>query len=158
MGNWWDGLIAPFAPAPISGYDFGDKVPPGGWNGNGSDYGWPIHLGTDFGTPAGEAIFSPGPGTVTYKTDVAGYGNELIDKLANGYTFIFGHVASGISGQVAEGQAIGTTGANVGSSKGAVTLVEILDPSGKPINPDPVIAKLPQSASLTGVDLNPLSP
>lgn len=135
--SWWDDLIAPFAPAKVSGYDFGAPLPPGGWNGNGQSYGWTIHLGTDYGTPAGETIYAAGAGTVTYKTGVPGYGNELIEKLANGFTLIFGHVASGISGTVQQGQPIGVTGHDVGSSKGSVTLVEVLDPSGKAINPDP---------------------
>jgi hypothetical protein len=154
MANWWDGLVAPFAPAKVSGYDFGAPCPAGGWVGNGNCYGWPTHLGSDFGTPAGESIASPGPGVVTYKTGQVGYGNELIDKLANGYTFIFGHVASGISGPVAAGQQIGTTGANVGDSKGAVTLVQVLNPSGTAINPDPILGSLSsQPASLTGVSI-----
>lgn len=163
MGSWWDGLFAPFAPAPISGYDFGAPEPAGGWTGNGQSYGWTRHLGTDFGTPAGEQILASGDATVTYRTGLAGYGNLLDEKLQNGYEFLFGHVASGINGRASAGQPIGVTGHDVGSSKGSVTLVQILDPAGKAINPDPIIAALPQlnraqllSAPSTG--FNPVDP
>ena len=142
MANWWDSLVAPFAPAPVSGYDFGTPCPAGGWAGEGTCYGWPVHLGSDIGTPAGETIVAPGAGVATFQSGLTGYGNLLSEKLASGYTFEFGHVASGISGAVAQGQPIGKTGANIGSSKGAVTLVQVLTPQGQSINPDPILSQL----------------
>lgn len=134
--------IAPFAKAPISGYDFGAKVPAGGWIGNGSDFGWPVHLGTDFGTQAGEAIVASAPATVKFESGLAGYGNKLTETFDNGWSLVFGHVAAGASGKVAQGQQIGVTGRNVGSAQGAVTLVELRDPSGKARNPDAFIQSL----------------
>jgi hypothetical protein len=122
-------------------------MPPGGWNGNGQSYGWLTHLGVDYGTKKGEGIYAPWGGTVSYKSGVLGYGNEIILTLENGYKIIFGHVAAGPSGltgtgrdagasvAVAAGAQIGVTGADVGSSRGAVTLLETLDPKGNHVNP-----------------------
>jgi hypothetical protein len=149
--------ISPFVKLPpISGYDFGTKVPPGGWVGNGLDYGWPVHLGTDFGTRPGEAIVASFPATVKFQTGLPGYGNRLTETFDNGWSLIFGHVAAGATGRVAPGQQIGVTGRNVGSAQGAVTLVELRNPQGKAVNPDSFIASLGQprygaaSGQLTG--------
>jgi len=137
-----DAYIAPFPTARISGYDFGARVPAGGWTGTGSDFGWPVHLGTDFGTPAGEPIVASAPATVKFQTGLPGYGNLLTETFDNGYQLLFGHVAAGSSGRVAPGQQIGVTGRNVGSSQGAVTLVQLKTPSGQSVNPDAFIASL----------------
>lgn len=126
-------------PYPISGYDFGTPCPPGGWAGSGTCFGWPVHLGTDVGTPAGTPIPAPAAGVATFETGLVGYGNLLKEKLSSGYTVEYGHVASGISGPVTAGQIIGTTGHDVGSAVGSVTLLQVLDPSGNPINPDPFL-------------------
>jgi hypothetical protein len=133
--------LAPFAPAPISGYDFGAKSPPGGWVGTG-DLGWPVHLGTDFGTQAGQSIVASAPATVKFETGLPGYGNRLTETFDNGWSLIFGHVAGGATGRVAAGQPIGITGRNVGSAIGSVTLVELHNPSGRAVNPDAFIASL----------------
>ncbi len=129
-------------------------MPAGGWTGNGQSYGWTTHQGVDYGTPAGSAITAPFGGTVTYQTGLLGYGNKITLTLANGWKIIFGHVASGVSGAVQAGQKIGVTGQNVGSSQGAVTLVEVHNASGKAVNPhtimDPIFAGTASITSLFG--------
>lgn len=110
-------------------------MPAGGWNGNGQSYGWTTHQGVDYGTTAGSAIIAPFGGTVKFETGLAGYGNRITLTLANGFKFIFGHVAQGVNGKVTAGMRIGTAGANIGSSKGSVTLVEVHNPEGVPVNP-----------------------
>jgi hypothetical protein len=72
---------------------------------------------------------------VKFDTGLAGYGNRITLTLANGFKFIFGHVAQGVNGPVTAGMRIGTTGENIGSSQGAVTLVEVHNPSGVAVNP-----------------------
>jgi hypothetical protein len=110
-------------------------MPAGGWNGNGQSYGWTTHQGVDYGTAPGKPIIAPFGGTVKFETGLLGYGNRITLTLANGFKFFFGHVAAGVNGPVTAGMRIGTTGSNVGSSKGSVTLVEVHNPSGQAVNP-----------------------
>lgn len=145
----------PFVGVPqVSGYDYGAPLPPGGWNGNGQSYGWTWHQGVDYGTRAGQPIVAPFGGTVKFDQGLFGYGNRITLTLANGFRFIFGHVAAGANGPVAAGQVIGTTGHDVGSSRGAVTLVEVHDPQGRPVNPhtylDPIFQGTATVESLFG--------
>ena len=152
--------VSPLSTTRVSGYDFGAPVPQGGWIGTGQDFGWTTHQGSDIGTPAGQPIKAPFAGVASFQTGLTGYGNLLTEKLPSGWSWLFGHVASGVSGPVAEGQQIGVTGANVGSAQGAVTLVELLNPQGQPVNPDPTLAALaanqPSSSGFTFP--NPLQP
>jgi hypothetical protein len=99
-------------------------------------------LGTDFGTPAGQAIVASQPATVKFQTGLPGYGNLLTETFDNGWSLLFGHVAAGASGRVAPGQRIGVTGRDVGSAQGEVTLVELHNPQGQAVNPDAFIASL----------------
>jgi hypothetical protein len=129
-------------------------VPAGGWTGNGLTYGWLKHLGVDYGTKAGSPIVAPFAGTTKFETGLAGYGNKLTLTLANGWKFVFGHVAAGSNGVVQAGARIGTTGQNIGSSQGAVTLVEVHNPSGQAVNPhtilDPIFKGTATAGSLFG--------
>jgi hypothetical protein len=129
------GVPAPIDTSRVSGYDYGAPLPSGGWNGNGQSYGWSKHLGVDYGTKPGSAIVAPFGGTTKFEQGVIGYGNKLTLTLANGFKFIFGHVSQGTNGPVTAGMRIGTTGQNVGSAQGSVTLIEVRDPNGVAVNP-----------------------
>lgn len=137
---------APFNARNVSGYDFGVPMPAGGWTGTGESFGWPYHMGVDYGTPAGSRIVSPFAGTVEVKTGVAGYGNQVVLHLDNGWTLGFGHVAQGFANgeRVNPGDLIAISGQNVGSAKGAVTIVTFQDPQGRYQNPhqllDPIFS------------------
>lgn len=145
----------PFVGVPrVSGYDYGAPLPPGGWNGNGLSYGWTWHQGVDYGTRPGQPIIAPFGGTVKFEQGLFGYGNRITLTLANGFKFFFGHVAAGANGPVAAGQEIGVTGHDIGSSRGAVTLVEVHDPEGRVVNPhtylDPIFQGIATPDSLFG--------
>lgn len=145
---------APIQTNRVSGYDYGAPVPTSGWNGNGQNYGWLKHLGVDYGTPAGSPIIAPFAGTTSFEEGVLGYGNKLTLTLANGWKFIFGHVAQGTRGPVSAGMRIGTTGRGIGSAIGDVTLVEVHDPNGVAVNPhtylDPIFAGTATAGNLFG--------
>ena len=136
----------PFGTDVVSGYDFGQSPPPGGFAGTGPIPGWPTHMGVDYGTTAGSRIVSPFAGTATVTHDQWN-GNLVTITLDNGWKMSFGHVASGEvqdGTRVNPGDLIAIAGQNVGDSKGSVTLVTWQDPSGKYINPhdvlDPIFA------------------
>jgi hypothetical protein len=133
---------SPLSTSWVSGYDFGAPEPAGGWIGTGESFGWTKHLGSDIGTKAGQPIVAPFAGTATFQTGLVGYGNLLTEKFSNGWEFLFGHVAGGVSGPVQQGQQIGETGANVGSAQGAVTLFAVHDPQGNAVNPDSYLNSL----------------
>lgn len=136
----------PFATNKVSGYDFGAPMPKGGWTGTGQSYGWSTHMGVDYGTPAGSRIVAPFAGTIEVRTGVPGYGNQVLLHLDNGWTLGFGHVAQGFSNgtRVNPGDLIAISGQNVGSAKGAVTIVTWQDANGTYQNPhqvlDPIFA------------------
>jgi len=126
---------SPFAPVAPSGYTFGQPEPKGGWSSKdpGQSFGWTNHMGTDYGTPAGERIVSPFAGTVTNVLNTPGYGNYVEVTLDNGWKIGFGHVASAAAttgSRVNPGDLIAISGANVGSAQGAVTIVTWQDPNG----------------------------
>lgn len=133
---------APFATNRVSGYHYGAPEPPTGWNGNGLSYGWTKHLGTDYGTTAGQPIVAPYGGTAKFESGLFGYGNRIVLTLEDGTKWIFGHVAAGVNGQVQQGQIIGTTGHDVGSSRGSVTLLEIINKAGQHLNPEPILSAI----------------
>lgn len=133
---------SPLSTSWVSGYDFGAPEPAGGWIGTGESFGWTRHLGSDIGTKAGQPIIAPFGGTATFQTGLVGYGNLLTEQFSNGWEFLFGHVAGGVSGPVKQGQQIGETGANVGSAQGAVTLFAVHDPQGVAVNPDSYLNSL----------------
>ena len=133
-------IPSPFAAVGVSGYSFGQAMPAGGWSSKapGQSYGWTQHEGTDYGTPAGERIVSPFAGTVTNVLNTPGYGNYVTVTLDNGWKIGFGHVAqaSATTGaRVNPGDLIAISGANVGSSVGAVTIVTWQDPKGVYFDP-----------------------
>lgn len=132
---------APFGTQTVSGYDFGAPMPKGGWNGTGQSFGWPTHMGVDYGTPADSRIVAPFAGTIEVKTGIEGYGNQVLLHLDNGWTLAFGHIEQGFGNgtRVNPGDLIATSGQNVGSARGAVTLVTWQDPSGKFENPHDVL-------------------
>lgn len=127
----------PFTAQNVSGYDYGQPMPKGGWTGTGQSFGWDKHYGVDYGTPAGSRIVAPFAGTIEVRTGVAGYGNQVLLHLDNGWTLAFGHVAQGFgNGQrVNPGDLIAMSGQNVGSAKGAVTIVTWQDEKGNYQNP-----------------------
>jgi len=135
-------VFAPLVTAKVSGYDFGDPMPAGGWTGTGQSFGWTKHLGSDIGTPAGSPIIAAADSMLTFQTGLTGYGNLLTEKFSNGWEFLFGHVAGGASGPVKAGDKIGVTGKNGGSSQGAVTLFQVRNPQGVDVNPDPILQAL----------------
>src|SRR6266566_2013293 len=129
----------PFGTNVVSGYDYGQAMPPGGWTGTGQSYGWDKHYGVDYGTRAGDRIVSPFAGTATVQTGVAGYGNLVTITLDNGWKLSFGHVAQGTiqnGTRVNPGDLVAISGANVGSAKGSVTIVTWQDPQGRYVNPN----------------------
>lgn len=134
-------VIEPFANYGIhGGNDYGQAVDPDSISGG---YG-PIHMGVDYATPAGTAIFSPFGGTVHVQTGLNGYGNLVYVELPTGEQLRFGHVAGAADGivdgmHVDPGDQIAVSGANVGVSQGAVTLVEWKDKSGNYMNPHDVL-------------------
>lgn len=131
----------PFTNSNVSGYDYGQPMPPGGWTGTGQSFGWDKHYGVDYGTPAGSRIVAPFAGTVEVKTNVDGYGNQVLLHLDNGWTLGFGHVAQGLGNgeRVNPGDLIAVSGRNVGSAQGAVTLVTWQDAYGNFQNPHDVL-------------------
>lgn len=147
----------PFDTNVVSGYDFGQSPPPGGFAGTGAIPGWPTHMGVDYGTTAGSRIVSPFAGTVTITHDQWN-GNLVSVTLDNGWKMSFGHVASGEAtngSRVNPGDLIAISGQNVGDSKGAVTLVTWQDPQGQYVNPhdalDPIFAGTTFSTIPSGV-------
>lgn len=145
--------IFPLDTNKVSGYDYGAPLPAGGWNGNGQSYGWTTHQGVDYGTKAGDPIRAPFGGVTKFEQGLLGYGNRLTLTLANGWKFVFGHVAAGSNGSVSQGAIIGTTGKNIGSSVGSVTLVEVHDSSGKAVNPHNIMDALYKKGSATAAQL-----
>jgi Peptidase family M23 len=131
----------PFDTSKISGYDFGQAPPAGGFAGTGAIPGWATHQGIDYGTPAGSRIVAPFAGTVTTTHDQWN-GNLVTVTLDNGWKLSFGHVASNSmqdGARVNPGDLIAISGQNVGDSKGAVTLVTWQDPKGNYVNPHQVM-------------------
>jgi murein DD-endopeptidase MepM/ murein hydrolase activator NlpD len=133
-------IPSPFAAVKPSGYTFGQPEPAGGWSSKnpGQSFGWTTHMGTDYGTPAGERIVSPFAGTVTNVLNTPGYGNYVTVTLDNGWKIGFGHVANAeatTGSRVNPGDLIAISGANVGSAVGAVTIVTWQDPTGKYFDP-----------------------
>ena len=131
----------PFGTNTVSGYDFGQAPPPGGFAGTGPIPGWPTHMGVDYGTHVGDRIVSPFAGTATVTHDQWN-GNLVTITLDNGWKMSFGHVASGTvtnGMRVNPGDLIAMAGANVGDSKGSVTLVTWQDPNGRYVNPHDVL-------------------
>lgn len=123
----------PFDTSMVSGYDWGQPLP----EDLAASTGWVTHQGVDYGTPAGSRIVTPFAGTVSVKHD-PWRGNQVIVTLDNGWQLSFGHVASAElqdGARVNPGDLIAISGQNVGISKGAVTLVELFDPQGRPQNP-----------------------
>jgi murein DD-endopeptidase MepM/ murein hydrolase activator NlpD len=142
----------PFNTAVISGYKFGDPMPPGGWIGTGQSFGWDKHYGNDYGTKAGDRIVTPFAGTATVETGVEGYGNIVYVTLDNGWKMGFGHVANGSvqNGQrVNPGDLIAIAGHNIGSAQGSVTLVTWQDPQGKFHDPSDVLNPIFQGATFS---------
>lgn len=125
----------PFATNVISGYDFGATVPAT----VGGKQTTPFQTGIDYGTPVGSRIVSPFAGTVHVVSGAAAgnYGNIVYVTLDNGWTMGFGHVAQGEAQngvRVNPGDLIALSGANVGDSTGAVTIVTWQDPNAKWVN------------------------
>ena len=117
----------PFGTSTVSGNDYGTQVDPNSPSGG---YG-NIHRGVDYGTPAGSRIVSPFAGTYKIVSGDKYYGNRVSITLDNGWVLSFGHVASGSlqdGARVNPGDLIAVSGANVGDSQGAVTLVEWQSP------------------------------
>jgi hypothetical protein len=131
----------PFDTDLVSGYDYGQPMPRGGWTGTGQSFGWDKHYGVDYGTPAGSRIVAPFAGTIEVKTGVEGYGNLVLLHLDDGWTMSFGHVAQGFGNgtRVNPGDLIALSGKNVGSAKGSVTIVTWQDPQGNYQNPHHVL-------------------
>lgn len=132
---------APFDTRDVSGYDYGTPMPAGGWTGTGESFGWDKHMGIDYGTPAGSRIVSPFAGTIEVQTGVEGYGSQVLLHLDNGWTMGFGHVAQGFGNgtRVNPGDLIAMSGENIGSARGAVTIVTWQDAQGNYQNPHDVL-------------------
>ncbi len=144
----------PFDTSTISGYDFGQAPPPGGFAGTGPIAGWATHQGIDYGTRAGSRIVSPFAGTVSTTHDQWN-GNLVTVTLDNGWKMSFGHVASGAAAngaRVNPGDLIAISGANVGDSKGAVTLVTWQDPKGNYVNPHQVLDPIFTGTTFSGIN------
>lgn len=146
----------PFNTSVISGYKFGDPMPPGGWSSKypGISFGWDKHYGNDYGTKAGDRIVSPFAGTATVETGVEGYGNIVYVTLDNGWKMGFGHVASSAlktGDRVNPGDLIATAGQNVGDSVGSVTIVTWQDPQGKFHDPGDVLNPIFNGATFSSL-------
>src|SRR5258708_21015196 len=129
-------------------------MPAGGWTGTGESFGWDKHYGVDYGTRAGDRIISPFAGTASVQTDVPGYGNIVYVTLDNGWKIGFGHVAQGSiqNGQrVNPGDLIALAGENIGSAKGAVTIVTWQDPQGNFADPHEVLDPIFSGATFSSI-------
>ena len=143
----------PFGTNTVSGYDFGQAPPPGGFAGTGPIPGWPTHMGVDYGTRVGDRIVSPFAGTVSVTHDQWN-GNLVTVTLDNGWKMSFGHVGNfdATNGaRVNPGDLIATAGANVGDSKGSVTLVTWQNPQGQYINPHDVLDPIFSGTTFTNI-------
>lgn len=127
----------------VSGNDFGQPVDVNSISGG---YG-PIHMGIDYGTPEGTPILASFGGTVQVDlgNSLPGYGNRVILKMDDGESIVFGHIGGSnlkTGDRVNPGDQIAISGANVGVSQGAVTLVEYHGKNGEYLNPHMIFDRI----------------
>jgi hypothetical protein len=137
---------APFDPkawggrAKDPGFTYGALLPPEFAAAAGIDRQW----GVDYALPMGTPQTSPFAGTVIESDFNGPYGNTVVVKLTNGYTYRVAHLqALGVrlGDKVGVGTNLGPTG-STGNSTGSHVLIEMRDPTGKPIDPTPILDSL----------------
>lgn len=107
--------------------------------------------GVDYGTPVGTQISTPFSGTVTLDRSGKGnWGNRVLVKLDNGYTFAVGHLTS-MSVQAGQrvnpGDIIGYSGGAVDDPNSGITTgphieVQWIDPSGNFLDPTNLVSSI----------------
>ena len=119
------------------GFTYGAVLPPDIAAAAGIDRQW----GVDYAIPEGTQLPSMFAGTIVEAGWNGPYGNTVVVKQANGYTYRVAHLESlnvKVGDTVAVGQLLGLSG-NTGNSFGAHLLVEMRDAQGHPIDPTPII-------------------
>lgn len=133
MGNGW---VSPLDKYTISS-GFGPRKPPTA--GSSSN-----HKGLDMAAPMNTPVRAAKAGTVTLsRDDSGGYGKWIEVKHADGSRTRYPHLNSRgaqVGDQVAAGQVIGKVG-STGNSTGPHLHFEIIDPSGKNIDPATVLKR-----------------
>jgi len=136
---------APFDPKAYGGrgsdpgFTYGAALPPWVTAAGGGT----IQTGVDYALPFGTPLTSPFAGQVVEATDNV-YGNTVMIKLSNGYTYRIGHLSAinvKVGDTVHVGQELGAVG-STGISTGPHVYIEMRDPQGKPIDPTPIVDSL----------------
>ena len=137
---------APFDPkawggrAGDPGFTYGAVLPPDIAAAAGVSQQW----GVDYALPLGAGLPSPFTGTVQEADFNGPYGNTVVVKMANGYTYRVAHLSAmnvKKGDVVAVGQELGLVG-STGNSTGPHVLIEMRDATGKPIDPTPIMDSL----------------
>ena len=107
-----------------------------------SQHFWGLHSGIDFRAPVGTPIW-PVMSGVVIKADnkIAGYGNLIVLKHDNGYETWYAHLSKirvKVSDKVDTSQIIGEVG-STGRSTGPHLHLELREPSGRIVNPGPLV-------------------
>ena len=133
MGNGW---ISPLDNYTVTS-GFGPRKPPTAASGSN-------HKGLDMAAPMNTPVRAAKAGTVTLsRDDSGGYGKWIEVKHADGSRTRYPHLNSRgvqVGEQVAAGQVIGKVG-STGNSTGPHLHFEIIDPSGRNIDPATVLKK-----------------
>lgn len=122
------------------GFTYGAALPPAIARAAGVANQW----GVDYALPMGAQLPSPFAGTIQEADFNGPYGNTVVVKLTNGLTYRIAHLSAmnvKVGDTVAPGQLLGLVG-STGNSTGPHVLIEMHDPSGKPIDPTPIIDSL----------------
>jgi murein DD-endopeptidase MepM/ murein hydrolase activator NlpD len=101
------------------------------------------HNGLDLGAPAGTPVKAAKTGTVSFAGPAGDYGNLIIVDHPGGGSTYYAHLRSlGVkAGQAVEqGQQIGAVG-STGLASGPHLHFEVRDPLGRPVDPQPLLAK-----------------
>lgn len=122
------------------GYTYGQVLAPQFAAAAGVDRQW----GVDYMLPLGTPLNAPFAGKIIESQFNGPYGNTVVIQLANGYTYRVAHLQGtsvNVGATVNVGQLLGTVG-STGNSTGPHVLIEMHDPTGKPIDPTPIIDSL----------------
>jgi len=103
------------------------------------------NVGLDIGAKAGTAIPAPGDGKVIESGwSTAGWGNTIVVRLPDGYTYRVSHMQAPsrykVGDQVQRGLQLGAVGSS-GNATGPHVDLELRDPSGKNIDPTPLLTR-----------------
>lgn len=122
------------------GFTYGQALPPQFAAAAGVSNQW----GVDYALPLGTQLPSPFTGTIQSAGWDGPYGNTVVVKLANGFTYRVAHLSAinaHVGDSIAVGSLLGLVG-STGNSTGPHVLIEIHDAQGKPIDPTAIIDNL----------------